>query len=305
MMKIDIFSHVLLPQFCKKMLDIDAGLLQKMPFLQNPLLLDMKMRQEVGISDVKQVLSFVNVNPEDYLEKDRALDLVKEANHELLDTVFAYPKQFFGAVAMLALNNIDGSLGILEDFVVKHSQIFGVQLFTRHLGLSIADPQFKPIFKKCEELDIPIWLHPVFDDRKPDNNIVFSWEYEQSQAMLQLVEAGIFQDFPNIKIIVHHAGAMVPFFSERIKHILPESQAEDFRKFYVDTAILGNPTALELAIEYFGIERVLFGTDAPLGIAPSGATQVIIEAIEKLPLSSSDKRANYSDNFKNLIKREI
>ena len=103
-MKIDIFSHVLLPQFCKKMLDIDAGLLQKMPFLQNPLLLDMKMRQEVGISDVKQVLSFVNVNPEDYLEKNQALDLVKEANHELLDTVLAYPKQFFGAVTMLALN---------------------------------------------------------------------------------------------------------------------------------------------------------------------------------------------------------
>ncbi|MGT2637851.1 amidohydrolase family protein [Streptococcus ratti] len=301
-MKIDVFAHVLLPHFYKKMLELIPDLPQKMPFLQNPLLSDVHLRQEKAISDVKQVISFVNVNPEDYLEPNQALAMVREANQELLDTVEANPDQFLGGVAMLALNHIEGSLYILEEFVQKNKSIFGVQLFTRHLGLSIADEQFKPIFAKCEELDIPIWLHPVFDNRKPDNNIVFSWEYEQSQAMLQLVEAGVFQDFPNLKIIVHHAGALAPFFSGRIQYILPEKQVEDFRKFYVDTAILGNPKALELTIDYFGIERVLFGTDAPLGIAPAGATQVIVEAIDSLSLSQADKQAIYSDNFRQLVK---
>ncbi|MFC3932063.1 amidohydrolase family protein [Streptococcus dentapri] len=301
-MKIDVFAHVLLPNFYKKMLGLVPDLPQKMPFLKNPLLSDVHLRQEKAISDVKQVISFVNVNPEDYLEPNQALAMVREANQELLDTVEANPDQFLGGVAMLALNHIEGSLYILEEFVQKNKSIFGVQLFTRHLGLSIADEQFKPIFAKCEELDIPIWLHPVFDNRKPDNNIVFSWEYEQSQAMLQLVEAGVFQDFPNLKIIVHHAGALAPFFSGRIQYILPEKQVEDFRKFYVDTAILGNPKALELTIDYFGIERVLFGTDAPLGIAPAGATQVIVEAIDSLSLSQVDKQAIYSDNFRQLVK---
>ncbi|HFI0185306.1 TPA: amidohydrolase family protein [Streptococcus suis] len=243
-MKIDVFAHVLLPQFYQKMLALDPALPQKMPFLQNPILQDMEKRQTLQDSAVKQIISFVNVNPEDYLEAEPALALVKEANQELLETVQTYPNQFLAGVAMLALNNIEGSLEILEDFVAKNPEMVGVQLFSRHLGLSVADQSFRPIFAKCEELDIPIWLHPVFDNRKPDNNIVFSWEYEQSQAMLQLVEAGIFQDYPNLKIIVHHAGALAPFFSGRIQYILPEKQVEDFRKFYVDTAILGNPKAL-------------------------------------------------------------
>ncbi|MGT2874031.1 amidohydrolase family protein [Streptococcus gallolyticus subsp. gallolyticus] len=284
------------------MLALDPALPQKMPFLQNPILQDMEKRQALQDLAVKQIISFVNVNPEDYLEAEPALNLVQEANQELLETVQAYPGQFFGGVAMLALNNIEGSLEILEDFVVKHSEIVGVQLFSRHLGLSIADQGFRPIFAKCAELDIPIWLHPVFDNRKPDNNIVFSWEYEQSQAMLQLVGAGIFQDYPNLKIIVHHAGALAPFFSGRIQYILPEKQVEDFRKFYVDTAILGNPKALELTLDYFGLDRVLFGTDAPLGIAPAGATQVILEAIDSLPLSQEAKQAIYSGNIKQLLK---
>lgn len=301
-MKIDVFAHVLLPKFYQKMLVLDPDLPQKMPFLQQPLLLDMEKRQALQEETVKQIISFVNVNPEDYLKAEPALDLVKEANSELLATVRAYPDQFFGGVAMLAMNNIEGSLGILEEFVVSNPEILGVQVFSRHLGLSIADRKFRPIFAKCEELGIPIWLHPVFDNRKPDNNIVFSWEYEQSQAMLQMVEAEIYQDYPNLKIIVHHAGALAPFFSGRIKYILPKKQVEDFRKFYVDTAILGNPKALELTIDYFGLDRILFGTDAPLGIAPSGATQVILEAIDSLSLSQEDKQAIYFENIIYLLK---
>ncbi|HFI0343224.1 TPA: amidohydrolase family protein [Streptococcus suis] len=301
-MKIDVFAHVLLPQFYQKMLALDPALPQKMPFLQNPILQDMEKRQALQEPAVKQIISFVNVNPEDYLEAEPALALVQEANQELLETVQAYPNQFFAGVAMLVLNNIEGSLEILEDFVAKNPEIVGVQLFSRHLSLSVADQSFRPIFAKCEELDIPIWLHPVFDNRKPDNNIVFSWEYEQSQAMLQLVQAGIFQDYPNLKIIVHHAGVLAPFFSGRIQYILPEKQVEDFRKFYVDTAILGNPKALELTLDYFGVDHVLFGTDAPLGIAPAGATQVISDAIDSLPLSQVDKQAIYSENIKLLLK---
>ena len=57
--------------------------------------------------------------------------------------------------------------------------------------------------------------------------------------------------------------ATSPFFSERIRYILLEDQEKDFHKFYVDTAILGNPKALELTVEYFGVDRVLFGTDLP------------------------------------------
>lgn len=304
MEKIDVFAHVLLPDFYKRMLMLDDKLPDKMPFIQNPVLTDVEMRRKQQPVGVRQVISYVNTNPEDYMAGKMAALLVEKANEELLETVTANPDLFAGAVAMLALNNIDKSIEILENFVAANQQVLGIQLFTRHLGQSVADDTFKPIFAKCAELDIPIWLHPVFDERKPDNNIIFSWEYELTQAMLQIVQAKYFQEFPDLKIIVHHAGAMVPYFAGRIERILPADLAQDFKKFYVDTAILGNSKALELCLDYFGVDHVFFGTDAPLGILPAGASKEIIQAINDMAVPQADKDLIFSGNFDRLLRKD-
>lgn len=272
------------------------------PFIQHPHLSDLEKRHAAWDGATKQIISYVNVNPEDYVSADEAASLCRQANQELAITVEAQSDMFEAGVAMVPMNNIDEAVKIIEEVAVS-DELVGIQLFTRALGKSIADSEFRPVFEACAKQDIPIWLHPIFDDRKPDNNIVFSWEYELTQAMLQIVQAGLYQEFPDLKIIVHHAGAMVPFFGERIRYILPEEQVADFHKFYVDTAILGNPKALELTVDYFGADRVLFGTDAPLGIAPAGATQVIIDAIEELPISEDDKSAIFSDNISRMLRK--
>ena len=73
------------------------------------------------------------------------------------------------------------------------------------------------------------------------------------------------------------------------------------RKFYVDTAILGNIKALELAVDYYGANHVLFGTDAPLGIPPAGATREILAAIDGMEVSETDKDAILFANYQQLI----
>lgn len=301
MMKIDIFAHILLPDFYEKMLMLDRDLPAKMPFIQNPVLTDMEKRRATMPKNTKQIISYVNANPEDYMAGKMAALLVQKANEELLTAVRDNSDIFAGAVAMVAMNNIPAAVRTIEDFVLPNKEVLGIQLFTRHLGKSLADPDFRPIFEAAAKHNVPIWLHPVFDPRKPDNNIIFSWEYEQTQAMLEIVQAGYFRDFPNLKIIIHHAGAMAPYFAGRIDHILPAEQAADFRKFYVDTALLGNSKALELCVDFFGVDRVLFGTDAPLGILPAGATDIIEEAIEALPLTQSQKDQIFYGNAERLF----
>jgi predicted TIM-barrel fold metal-dependent hydrolase len=69
----------------------------------------------------------------------------------------------------------------------------------------------------------------------------------------------------------------------------------------VDPAILGNTPALELAVAYYGADHVLFGTDAPLGILPAGATAEISEAIEAMDLSEADKSAIFAGNYRRLV----
>jgi predicted TIM-barrel fold metal-dependent hydrolase len=199
------------------------------------------------------------------------------------------------------MNNIDEAVRIVREQVLPDPDAVGVQVFTRALGKSIADEGFRPLFDELAAHDVPAWLHPVFDERKPDNNIVFSWEYELTQAMLQMVQAGLFRAHPDLKVIVHHAGAMAPFFAGRIDRILPPEQSADFRRFYADTAILGNTPALELAADFFGVDHMLFGTDAPLGILPAGATKEIGAAIDAMRLSDEEREAIYARNYQRMV----
>lgn len=302
MEKIDAFAHILLPNFYSKMLEINPSLPKEIPFINNDVLVDIKKRKETAINDVKQIISYVNVNPEDYVDKETAYKLCKEANQELIDTIKNNQDIFYGGVAMIPMNNIKGAIYIMENQIMNNKELLGIQLFTRALGKSIADDEYLKIFEVADKYNLIIWLHPIFDTRKPDNNIVFSWEYELSLAMMQIVEKGIFKKYPNLKILVHHAGAMIPFFAGRVKYILGEEKESDFKKFYVDTAILGNPKALELASNYFGGDHLIFGTDAPLGIPPSGATKEILKAISDMNISQKEKDNILKNNIVNIIK---
>lgn len=96
---------------------------------------------------------------------------------------------------------------------------------------------------------------------------------------------------------------MIPFFAGRIKYILGSEKEQDFKKFYVDTAILGNSKALDFAIDYFGEDHLVFGTDAPLGIMPAGATKEIIEAIDNMNVTQDVKEKILKNNIMNLIDR--
>ena len=120
--------------------------------------------------------------------------------------------------------------------------------------------------------------------------------------MLQLVQSDIFKKAPDLKILAHHAGAMVPFFSGRIDHILDQEHAEMFKNFYVDTAILGNTPALQLELDNIGINHVLFGTDAPFAVMPAGADKIVTDAIENLNISDLYDKKIFETNYQHMIK---
>ena len=301
MAKIDVFAHVLPARFYATMKEVEPAIPERYAFFNNPVLGDMDLRRSLWDGETKQVISHVNALPEDYVGPEEAAALCDEGNAELLEMLRANRDMFEAGVLMVPMNNIDAAVRIVREQVATDPDVVGVQVFTRALGESIAAPQFRPLFAALAEVGAPAWLHPVFDLRKPDNNLVFSWEYELSQAMLQMVQANLFQEFPQLKVIVHHAGGMAPFFAERINRIMTPAQAADMRKFYVDTAILGNPRALDLTADYFGVEHMVFGTDAPFGILPAGGTAEIRAAIDDMHVSDADKQAIYEDNYRRLI----
>ena len=300
--KLDVFAHVLPTNLLKSIKKDVPSVIEDNLFLQISSLTDLKLRHQNFPQDVKQIISNVNLNPEDYFDGEKSAQMCGDANDEMIQIQKANTDIFESVVAMVPMNNLDEAVKIIQQ-VSQNPSLVGIQLFTRALGKSIADPEFEIVFKTAAELNVPIWLHPVFDDRKPDNNLTFSWEYELTQAMYQLVLADYFEKYPNLKIIVHHAGAMVPFFAGRIKYTLPKYY-EDFKKFYVDTAILGNSKALELALDFYGPKHLVFGTDAPFAVMPNGATQEIMQAIDEMNISDTQRNGIYRDNFINLLKEK-
>lgn len=300
--KIDAYAHILPAKYYQKMLSVEPNIPNMFPFIKIKTLVDLDERlTKWPDQNTKQVISLANISPEDFTDSKTSAELCQSANEELSNLVDQHPGKFAGAVAILPMNNIEAACKVISS-IKDDENLVGAQIFTCHLGKSIANKEFRPVLAQAAKLHVPLWIHPIFDARKPDNNLVFSWEYELSQAMLQLVQSDLFQDYPNLKIIIHHAGAMVPFFSGRIDHILDEKHAQDFKKFYVDTAILGNTPALKLAIDYYGIDHVLFGTDAPFAVMPSGADQIITQAINNLTISDKDKQKIFHDNYYSLIK---
>jgi predicted TIM-barrel fold metal-dependent hydrolase len=157
--------------------------------------------------------------------------------------------------------------------------------------------------------DLPIWVHPEPNDKLDPDNGAFSWPFETSTAMLRLVMSGVFNDYPNIKFITHHCGAMVSFFEKRIKGALsrnPFGKAnikhpeEHFRKFYNDTAVYGSTGALMCGHAFFGADHLLFGTDAPLG-PKFGCTGETIDSIERMSIPDGEKEKILFRNAINLL----
>ena len=296
--RIDVFAHVLPPKFYQSMLKIDPQIPQKFPFINIKSLSDIGVRRANFDGATKQVISAVNINPEDFVDGEQAANLCRQANNEMATMITENADMFLAGIAMLPMNNIPAAIKIIDNLPAN---FVGVQVFTRANGRSIAAADYDPIFKTAANHHLLVLLHPIFDSRKPDNNLVFSWEYELSQAALELVETGLFDRYPNIKIIIHHAGAMIPFFAGRIDHILSAKQAAAFKKFYVDTALLRNAPSLQLAIDYFGANHVMFGTDAPFGESPAGATRTIIAALKQLNLPTDSQALINKANYQRLV----
>ncbi|HME45175.1 MAG TPA: amidohydrolase family protein [Syntrophorhabdales bacterium] len=328
-MKIDIYTHVMPERYKKALYKYsDKFATEKAVQDRRPALTDHEMRLRIldGFPDVVEVLSATMPPVEEVVGPREATDMAKMCNDEMAELVARNPKKYIAAIANLPLNDIDATLKETER-AIKVLGFKGVQVHTRVLGKPLTTPEMMPLYEMMCGFDLPIWIHPMRSSSQPDyasetvsyNQIfsIFGWPFDTTVAMIRLVFAGIFEKFPNIKFITHHCGALVPYFRDRIivhynnglerlgaDHYpgLTKHPIEYLRMFYNDTALNGNPSALNLALEFYGEDRILFGTDLPYDVE-NGRLSVkqTIDAIEKMGVSPSAKQKIYEGNARRLL----
>lgn len=330
-MKIDIFTHVMLPRYKEEFYKYshkfatERAVQDKRPVLWDN---EMRLSKLEPYDDMVQVLTATMPPVEEIVTDPKAAEeLARLGNDEMAELVAKYPQRYIAAVANVPLNNIDIAMKESQR-AIKELGFKGIQIHTRVNGKPPSTGEMLPLFEFMVENDLPIWLHPMRSSSQPDwasenvsYNQLFSiigWPYDTTAAMLRLVFAGIFEKFPTIKIITHHLGGMVPYFSDRIvvhynnglqrlgaDHFpgLTKHPIEYLRMFYADTALDGNSNhALECGLAFFGVDHVLFGTDMPYDVENGGVSiRETVRAIDGMKLSDSTRAKIYEGNARRLL----
>jgi len=214
---------------------------------------------------------------------------------------------------------------------VKDLNACGIQIYSNVAGKALDAPEFRPVFREMERLGKPIWIHPARTASFPDYQTeplslyeiwwTFGWPYESSVAQARIVFSKMLDEMPGLKFIIHHAGGMIPFFEGRVgpgwdqlgartsgtdyRPLLKELKKRPldyFKLFYADTATFGSKSALVCALDFYGIDHMLFSSDAPFD--PEGGPMYIretIRVIDSLDISSQDREKLYYKNACTLL----
>ena len=333
-MKIDIFNHIFPQRFFDKLNEVAPGYQDMGKRSRNiPCLFDLDIRFKMmdQFGDYKQIISLASPPIEVMAGPDFTPMLSQIANEGMAELVARYPDRFSAFAASLPMNNPDQAAFELQR-AVKDLGAKSVQIYSNADDKPLDGPEYAPIFDIMAEHDLPILLHPArgarFADYPGESKSkyeiwwTFGWPYETSVAMARLVFSGLFDRLPNIKIVTHHMGAMIPYFEGRVGHgwdqLGKRTSDEDyegllrsmkkrpidyFKMFYADTALFGSYSATKCGLDFFGVDRVLFASDSPFD--PEGGTlytRETIDVIDRLDITEDERNRIYCRNAERLFK---
>jgi len=316
-MIIDGFGHVMPKSFCDTLLKVyPTDELRELSVL--PYFGDIENRLRVldkhGID--KQVLTLARASIWVSMPPKVAPAMVRAANDAVAEFAATHPDRFI-ATATLPFPTDE----YIDEFdrCVNQLKVAGIQIMSNANGKQLDDPDFRAFFKKANETKTPIWIHPQLHAGWSQQYVldkIFGWPFDTTMAMARLVFSGIMEEFQHLNIVVHHMGAMVPHFSERIKGfydagpMFPRAQfkpmkkdpLEYFRRFYGDSVLNDSVHAFECGYKFFGPEHIVFATDYPFG--PKQGEEWMAGALHQvrmIDLPAREKELIFSGNLLRII----
>jgi aminocarboxymuconate-semialdehyde decarboxylase len=328
-MMIDIYTHIFPKAFYERMNAVAPSLGnigKRMQSVKPVHDLDIRFRMMDPFGDYRQVISLPNPPIEDYATPAQGAELARIANDTMAEMVRKYPDRFCAFVAAVCMTDMDATMREAKR-AVEDLGAAGVQIFTNVKGKPLDRPEFQPFFAAMAKYDLPIWMHPArsatMTDYADETRSRFEiwwcigWPYETSAAMIRLVFSGLYDRHPGIKILTHHMGGMIPFFDGRVgagMEVLGQRTSDEdysgvlkalkrphldyFKMFFCDTAMFGSNLGIKCGMEFFGLDQIVFSTDAPF--APIKET---IESIDRMDLTADQRKRLFQGNAERLMKR--
>ncbi len=238
----------------------------------------------------------------DFLKGEDATSWAQELNQDLEEMCGAHPRRIYG-LGILPLQSISGSVKELER-IAGFTWLRGAMIGTRGAGRGLDDPALDPVWAKAENLGLVVYVHPHYGigiDRYGDHsytlNFAFGFPFETTIAVARLILSGVLERYPDLKLVLAHAGGTLPYLSGRLDGCaksysskLGHSPGDDLRRLYYDVTAFHRP-AIKCAIDFAGAHRLMFGTDHPFRKDPAAIYDSIGDLGPKVQAAIRDGNA--------------
>ena len=164
----------------------------------------------------------------------------------------------------------------LMDRALDELGMAGIGMNTSAAGRALVEPEFEPVFAELNARSAVLYLHPAGNSACSPliSDYHLTWmvgaPIEDTISVMQLITRGVPARYPNIKIINSHLGGALPMLMQRADDQYrgeapdtPELPSVAARRMWYDTVGHGWVPALRCAIDSFGADRLLLGTDFP------------------------------------------
>jgi aminocarboxymuconate-semialdehyde decarboxylase len=244
-----------------------------------------------------------------WADDDLGMQLSIAFNDAICAAHLRHPDRLFG-FACLPFQNPKLALEELER-AAKLPGIRGVYIATVVRDRDLSDPSFFPIYARLEELDLPLFLHPMMVNNERMKQFYLinlcGNPFETALAASHLIYGGVLDRFPKLEISLPHAGGALPILRGRLDrgfHTRPECKviarppSEYLKRFTYDT-ISYNDDVLKDLVDLVGADRIMVGSDYCFDIAYEEPVKMIREMTT---LSEEQKALILGENAKRLLR---
>jgi predicted TIM-barrel fold metal-dependent hydrolase len=220
-----------------------------------------------------------------------------------------HPTRFFG-LCVLPLQDMQACIAELDRCITKLG-MKGILLYSNNAGRFPDEPEFRPLFRRAEELDVPILLHPAYpmtyDATKGYEMAAgLGLMFDTTIALTRIILAGILDQHPKLKLVCPHVGGALPYLVGRIDHQtmvlkrgaehIHRAPSEYLRQIWLDTV---SPLAMSIryGYDFVGPDRLLYASDHPW-VDP----KMIAENVRSLRFPAADESKIFGGNARRLFK---
>ncbi|WP_371432532.1 amidohydrolase family protein [Novosphingobium sp.] len=235
------------------------------------------------------VLSLTSPGVQAYVDVEDARRVSASSNALLAEAVAAHPDRYVG---MTAIAPQDPEWSAAEIRRGAELGFRGVLVNSHTHGEYLDHPKFDPIFRALADTGHPLYIHPT---TPPDSMIgpmleagldgaVFGFGVETGLHLLRLITSGIFDRYPDLQIIVGHAGEALPYWLYRLNFMhgagvrsqryacLKPLRHDLFHymrnNVLVTTSGMPFEPAIKLCLDVLGEDRVMYAMDYPYQYVP-------------------------------------